>query len=222
MQRKLNATAVRNAKPKPDGKPNKLTDGGGLYLLINKAGKYWRYNYRYQGKQKTLALGTYPEIKLKEARERHEQARTLLARDVDPSEFKQAVKAEQVAKTQDYFEAIATEWFMKFSTGWTVGYKDKIWNYLQTDIFPYVGTRPISEIEPPDVLKVCNRAVDRGTVYTAHIIKQIFGEVFRYAVATGRAKRDPAADLKGALPAPKTTHFATITKPSEIGGSSYA
>lgn len=216
MKRTLTDTAAKNAKPQPDGKPKKYSDGGGLYLLANATGKYWRYKYRLDGKEKTLSIGGYPDISLKEARTRHEAARELLARGVDPSSHKQAVKAER--ETENSFEAVAREWFVKFRTQWVDSHASKIIRRLERDVFPWIGKQPIAAIEPPDILECLRRIEARGALETAHRAKQNIGQVFRYAVATGRAKRDQTADLKGALPPPKKTSFAAITDPQEVGG----
>lgn len=133
MQRKLTDAKVKNAKPKPDGKVNKLSDGGGLCLQVSATGKYWRYNYRYEGKQKTLAIGVYPDIGLSGARDKHAEARELLAEGIDPNEKKQATKQAEQVKHQDCFENIATDWFKKFSEGWTEKHKAKKWGYLEKD-----------------------------------------------------------------------------------------
>ncbi len=217
MQRKLTDAKVKNARPKPDGKVNKLSDGGGLFLQVSATGKYWRYNFRYAGKQKTLSLGVYPDVGLSSAREEHSKARELLAEGIDPSAKKRDIKKDEQAKHRDCFENIATDWFNKFSDHWTDKHKAKKWDYLKRDLFPFIGHIPINEIEAPDILAACNVFVERGKVYTAHNIKQAAGQVFRYGVATGRCKRDPAADLRGALPPIKETHYPTITKPMEVG-----
>jgi len=217
MQRKLSDRQIKTAKPKHDGKVTKLSDGGGLFLQVSTTGKYWRYNYRFEKKQKTLSLGIYPDISLSLARERHNEARELLARGVDPSQERQAEKQAEQAKHQDSFENIATEWFAKFSEEWTANHKAKVWKYLERDLFPMIGDTPINDIEPPDVLKACNILVERGSTYSAHKVKQTAGQVFRYGVATGKCQRDTAADLRGALPSPKETHYPTITKPLEVG-----
>ena len=217
MKYNLTDTAIRNAKPQPNGNPKKYTDGGGLYLLVNTRGKYWRYKYRMNGKEKTLAIGIYPDISLKLARERHQEARELLARGVDPSGYKQAVKAEQEAMHKNSFEAVAREWFVKFRHQWVDSHADKVIRRLERDIFPWLGKQPIAMIEPPDILNCLRRIEARGALETAHRAKQNIGQVFRYGVATGRVKRDQTADLKGALPPPKKGNFAAITKPKEIG-----
>lgn len=217
MQRKLSDIKIRNSKPKPDGKVSKLSDGGGLFLLVTPTCKSWRYSYRINQKQKTLSLGTYPEISLTEARRLHESARKQLAHDIDPAASKQEAKKTQQAKHQDCFSNVATEWFSKFSDSWTINHKNKIWKYLERDLFPLIGDLPINEIEPPQVLAACNTLVERGSTYSAHKVKQTAGQVFRYGVATGKCQRDQSADLRGALPPAKTKNYPTITKPTEVG-----
>ncbi len=217
MKRKLTNTAVKNAKPSPEGKAIKFTDGGGLYLLVNKTGKYWRYNYRYLKKQKTLALGVYPEITLASAREAHQKARELIAQNIDPAIYKKMQTEKRQIEASNSFEAIGNEWYLKFSEQWSKTHKERVLCILKRDVFPYIGKRPVSEVEPPEILHVCNRVVDRGAIYTAHKTKQICGQVFRYAVATGRATRDPTPDLKGALPPTVTKHMAAITDPIKVG-----
>lgn len=217
MKRNLTNTAVKNSKPNTEGKPIKYTDGGGLYLLVNKTGKYWRYNYRYLKKQKTLAIGVYPEISLATAREIHQRARELIARGIDPAIYKKTQNEKRLESASNNFEAIANEWFIRFSKDWSETHKKKVISILKKDAFPYIGKRPITEIEPPEILQICNRVVSRGATYTAHKTKQICGQVFRYAVSTGRAVRDPTPDLKGALPSIQTKHMAAITDPVKVG-----
>jgi integrase len=218
MKYQLTDTSVKAAKPKAEGKPIKYTDGGGLFLLVNQSGKYWRYSYRFNDKQKTLALGVYPDINLKTAREKHQEARELLARGVDPSEYKQQAKAEQIAITENTFEAIALEWFSKFSKDWAESYSIKLISRFKNDVFPWLGNRPIATIEPPEILKCLKRVEERGALDSAHRIKRNIGQVFRYAVATGRAQRDQTADLKGSLPPTKKTNLAAIIDPLRVGG----
>ncbi len=205
---------VKNAKP--GEKARKLADGGGLFLLVHPNGsKYWRLKYRFAGKEKLLALGVYPEVGLKEARDKRFKARKQLSTGVDPGE---ARKAEKVAKTgADSFEAITREWFDKFSPTWAPSHSSKVIRRFEKDIFPYLGKRPISEINAPELLAVLRRVEDRGAIETAHRAKQNCGQVFRYAVATGRAERDPTGDLKGALPPPKKSRHAAITDPKQVG-----
>lgn len=217
MKFRLTATAVRNAKPKPDGKANKLTDGGGLYLLVSATGKYWRYDYTHSDKRKTLAIGIYPDISLQQARELHQQARSLLAQGVDPSQNKQDARAAKRAKTEHTFEVIAREWHTKDAGKWSNGHSVQILTRLERDVFPCIGNAPITEITIPTILK-CLRAIqDRGAVDTAHRVKTDIGQVFRYAVATGRATHDPTPTMKGALKEAKGKHFPAITDPNKVG-----
>ena len=220
MKYRLTDTATRNAKPLPDGKPAKHTDGGGLYLWVTQSVKVWRYDYTrpVTGKRNTLVIGSYPEIGLRDARERHQTARDLLARGVDPSEYRQAEKAAERALHENSFEAVAREWFVKYRPTWAESHSNKIIRRFERDIFPWIGSRPIAELEPQNILQCLRRIEVRGALETAHRAKQDIGQVFRYAVATGRATRDQTADLKGALPPPTKRHFAAITDPQEVGG----
>jgi integrase len=212
---RLTNVVVLNAKPQE--KPYKLIDGRGLYVLINKAGKYFRWDYRFAGKRKTLALGIYPEISLKEAREKHEDLRRLLARDIDPMEMKKQKKAEVLAEVENSFEFVAREWFAKNKVVWTARHADTIISRLQNNIFPWLGAVEISAISAPMLLEALRRIEERGATETAHRVKQICGQVFRYAIATGRAERDPSFDLRGALAPTKSKSMATITDPQKIG-----
>lgn len=212
---RLTNVVVLNAKPQD--KPYKLIDGRGLYVLVNKAGKYFRWDYRFAGKRKTLALGVYPEISLKEAREKHEDLRRLLARDIDPMEMKKQKKAEVQAEVENSFEFVAREWFAKNKSVWTARHADTIISRLQNNIFPWLGAAEISAISAPMLLEALRRIEERGALETAHRVKQICGQVFRYAIATGRAERDPSFDLRGALAPTKSKSMATITDPQKIG-----
>lgn len=204
----------RSAKA-PD-KPRKLSDEKGLYLLVNATGRYWRMDYRFGGKRKTLALGVYPEVSLKAAREGRDAARSLCRDGVDPSSAKKAQRASQGGA--DTFEAVAREWYEKHAPGWAETHRTKIISRLENDVFPWIGSRPIAAIDPPELLAVARRIESRGTLDTAHRALQNCGQVFRYAVATGRAQRDPSGDLRGALPPLRQKdHFATITEPAAIG-----
>lgn len=208
----LTDSAIRSTKPA--AKPIKLSDGEGMYLLLNPNGaRWWRFDYRFGGKRKTLSFGTYPDTGLKLARERRNSARALLASDIDPSAKRQA---EKVANA-DTFECIAREWFAKFAPGWAKGHADKIISRLERDLFPWIGDRPIACIEPPELLACLQRIENRGALDTAHRAHQNAGQVFRYAVATGRAKRDPSGDLRGALPPAQHVHYPTITEPARVG-----
>ncbi len=211
----LKDTAIRNAKPKE--KQYKLYDEKGLYLLVKKAGKYFRFDYRYAGKRKTLALGVYPGVKLAEARERRDNARKLLQNDIDPAQHRKETKAMRKDQAVNSFEAIAREWFTKNKHIWTEGHSRTIIRRLELNIFPWLGTRPVAFISAPELLAVLRRIEDRGALETAHRVKQICGQVFRYAIATGRAERDPSADLRGTLTPAKHRCMATITDPKKIG-----
>jgi integrase len=206
---------VRNEKP--TDKPRKLADERGLYLLINQVGKYWRFDYRFNNKRKTLALGVYPDVSLALARERRDAARMQLANGIDPGENRKAQKAAAQGRAANSFEAVAREWFAKFSPNWVDSHASKIFLRLQNDVFPWLGERPIAEIAAPEILTCLRRVEQRGAVETAHRVLQNCGQVFRYAVATGRALRDPCGDLRGALPPVKQRHHPSITDPAEIG-----
>jgi integrase len=211
----LTDTSIRNAKA--GEKQRKLSDGGGLYLLVaTTGGKLWRLKYRFAGKEKLLALGAYPDVSLKDARERRDDARKLLARGIDPSESRKAQKATTSSRSADSFEVIAREWFAKYSPTWAKSHSEKIIQRLERDIFPWLGARPIAEITAPELLTLLRRIEDRGAKDTALRAKQNCGQVFRYAVATGRAERDPSNDLRGALAPVKHENFASITEPAEV------
>jgi len=201
---KLTATAVTQAKPKP--KPYSLSDGGGMYLLVNATAKYWRYDYRFAGKRKTLALGVYPATSLKQAREKHQRARENLANGIDPSAHKKALSAATQAAFTNSFEALAIEW-SKTRSKKSESTEKRQTALLQKNLFPHLGNRPIAEIKAPELLKALRKIENRGAIETAHRAKRLAGQIFRYAVATGRAERDPSVDLKDALTQPTTTHF---------------
>lgn len=212
----LTDTEIRKAKP--EAKAKRMFDGRGLYLEVSPAGgKWWRLKYRFGGKEKRLSLGTYPDTTLAEARDKREAARKLLAADVDPSEQRKAEKAANTERAANSFEALAREWFAKRKRGWAENHSSKIFRRLEKDIFPWIGGRPINDITPPELLKVLRRIESRGALETAHRARATCGQVFRYAVATGRAERDPAADLQGALESVPKNHLASITDPKAIG-----
>ncbi len=216
MKRSLNNTLVKSAKPSHNGKPKKYTDGGGLYLLVSKTNKYWRYNYKFMGKWKTLALGVYPKISLKDARIAHEEARELLSRGIEPNEYKKLQQLQGSSKA-DTFEAVALEWFSIWKKDNSASHAKRTLARLNNDAFPWLGSRQIVAIEPPEILVVLRRIESRGALETAHRVKQLIGQVFRYAVVTGRASRDQTADLKGALQPFRKKQFPAITDPVEIG-----
>ena len=211
---KLTAQRVKAAKP--ESKQYKLTDGGGLYLLVKKTGKYWRYDYRYLGKRKTFSIGVYPEISLKKARERHQEARKLLDRDIDPGHHKKLIKAVKIDSAKNSFTALASEWVAKQS--WTEGHRRTVISRLERDISPYLGDRPVSVITAKEILVVCRRVESRGAIESAHRIKTIIGQVMRYCVSLELVDGDPTRDLKGALTPAVSKNMAAITKPEEVGG----
>ncbi len=213
----LTDTAIRNAKPAE--RPVKVFDGGGLFLLITPTGgKWWRLQYRVEGRRKLLSFGVYPDVGLKEARECRDEARKLLVAGIDPGENRKAVKAAKAERGANTFEVIAREWIEKQSTQrWTESNKNKVTKRLENDVFPWLGKRPVEDITAPEVLKILERIEERGTADTAHRVLQSCGQVFRYAVASGRAKYNPCPDLKGALTPVKKQHLAAITEPKQVG-----
>jgi integrase len=221
----LSDIQVKNAKPQ--AKDITMFDGGGLYLLIGKLksdpdnkplppSKLWRFKYRFAGKEKLLSFGTYPEITLADARQRREDARKLLANGVDPGEFKKSQKSARGELLADSFEFVAREWQAKFSGTWSTVHADTIKDRLEKEIFPWLGSRPVSEIKAPELLAVLRRMESRGALDTAHRVRNHCSNVFRYGIATGRAERDPAADLRGALPPVKYGHMAAPTDPKDV------
>jgi hypothetical protein len=208
---------IKVQKVKSKNKNVTLFDGGGLFLMVTPTGgKLWRFKYRYDGKQKLLAFGSYPEISLLEARKQRDEARSQLAHDIDPGAVRKAQKQANTEATET-FEIIAREWHERFKSNWTTEYASKIMSRLEGDVFPYIGAKPIKEIKAPELLTVLRRVEARGTFELAHRIRTICGQVFRYAVATGRAERDPAADLRGALSPVKTINRAAIIEPKKVG-----
>lgn len=212
----LTDKAISNAKPGP--KPIKLFDGRGLFLLVTPAGgKWWRLKYRHDGKEKLLSLGVYPDVSLKDARDRCDAARKQLADGIDPSVNRKAQKSLREQQAANSFETVSREWYEKHSPGWVPSHGDRIIRRLERDIFPHIGKRPISEIAAPELLEVIRRIEARGALETAHRAMSNCGQVFRYAVATGRASRDPSGDLRGALPPVRGEHFAAVTEPEQVG-----
>jgi integrase len=212
----LTDVGVRNAKPRE--RAFKLSDEKGLYLLVEPSGsKLWRLKYRFANKEKKLALGVYPEVTLAQARERQLEARRLLANGVDPGEYKKQAKRAARVASANTFEAVAREWFSKFSSGWAESHSSKVLLRLENDLFPWLGHRPIAEIEADELLQSIRSVEARGALDTAHRCLQSCGQIFRYAIATTRAKRNPAADLRGALPPAQGGHFASIVDPAGVG-----
>lgn len=213
----LTDTKVRNVKA--GEKAQKLFDGGGLYLLVTpQGGKSWRLKYRFEGKEKLLAFGTYPEVSLSDARLKREEARQLLSRIIDPGAVRKAEKQAGADRAANSFEAITREWLAKYAPTWSPGHVVNITCRMERDVFPWIGEKPIAEIKAPELLAVLRRVESRGLLSTAHRIQGYCGLVFRYAVATGRAERDPTADLRGALPPSAKSHYAAIIDPKELVG----
>jgi len=205
-------------KTKPQAKSLRLSDGRGMYLEISPAGgKWWRFKYRFAGKERRISLGVYPDVPLAAAREKREEARRQVAAGIDPGEQRKAAKVALVESTENTFEAITREWFGLFSTKWVKGHADKIIRRLELNVFPWLGSRPIKAITAPELLAVLRRVESRGANETAHRALQVCGRVFRYAIATGRAERDPSRDLSGALAPIQERHFASITEPLAVG-----
>ena len=211
---KLVAIAIKQAKT--DDKPYSLVDGGGLYILIKPQGKYWRYNYRFEGKQKTLALGVYPAISLSDARKAHQTAREQIASGIDPAELKRTKKISTHLASDDSFEATAIEWFGQRMLDKSDSHKKRTKRILEKDLIPSLGQRAISKITARELLLVLKK-IESRSVDMAHRAKQTAGLVLRYAIASGRTERDVSQDLLGALKLKSTKHLAAITSPSEVG-----
>ena len=206
----LSDTQIKNTRARD--KQFKLADGKGLYLLVTPSGgKLWRYDYRFDGKRKTLSFGSYPEIPLIEARKRLLEARTTLKHGIDPSE---KIKAE---KRVDYFKKVADEWLDRLKPTWTPGHYKTVRSRLDRDVLPWIGDRPINGITPPEILQLLRRVEFRGAIETAHRIKTVCSQIFRYAVATGLVASDPCRDLNGALTPVIKKHMAAITDPEKFG-----
>ena len=212
----LNALKAKQAKSKK--RDYKISDEKGLYLLVKKSGaKYWRLKYRFEGKEKLLALGVFPIVSLKEARERRDEARIAIANGLDPSELKRTNKILKINAANNNFKITAHEWYEKQMPQWSSSHSKRVKTAIDKDLSSTLGNRPIDTITPTEILDCLRKIEARGSIETAHRVKQIAGQIFRYAVATGRAVRDPTSDLKGALPAPKKNHLPAITDPEEVG-----
>jgi len=213
----LTDTFVKNVKHTGSPAGDKHSDGGGMYLLVNAGSKYWRMNYRFAGKQKTLALGVYPDVSLLKARQRRDAARQQLADGIDPGIAKQEAKQAQAAALANTFEKVARDWLIKTAADRGVSTAKKTESWLVHDVFPYIGSMAISTIGPRDVLGALRYMEARGALDAVQRVKQICGRVFRYAVATGSAERDVTQDLKGALTTANPSHYAAITDPKQAG-----
>jgi len=210
---KLTENEVKKAKP--TDKPYKIADGGGMYLLVKPTGgKYWHLAYRFNNKQKLLALGVYPDVSLKEARIKREAARKLLQKGTDPSEAKKEEKRLSILQAENTFEAIAKEWLSNKTK--LQANTVKTYHHYLSYVFEAFGQKPITDVTSPDILALCRKIEAKGTIETAHRIKMTCGLVFRYAIATGRANYEPTQALKGALQPVITTHHASMVKPSDV------
>jgi integrase len=206
----LTDRAIRNAKP--GDKPIRLFDGGGMYLEIAPSGgKWWRFKYRFDGKEKRLSLGVFPDVALAAARKRRDEARELIADGKDPGAQRKAAKREAEGRAANSFEAVAREWYAKQSHTWVTTHANDVLRRLEGNLFPEIGDKPIAELEAPDLLAAVQRIEERGARDLAHRVLQVAGQVLRYGIATGRCKRDLSADLKGALAPHKSKHQAAVT-----------
>ena len=207
---------IKNAKPRD--KSYRLYDEKGLYLEVTPAGgKLWRLKYRFGGKEKRLSIGPYPEVGLKAAREARDSARSLRASGIDPSEHKKRQKVAQTKHTDGAFETLAREWHMGKSRVWSTIHSKNVLDRLTRNVFPYVGKAPIEDITAPDLLKLLRRIEERNAHETAHRVLGNIGEVYRYAIASGKAERNIALDIKGALQPVKKQHLAAVTEPKRVG-----
>lgn len=212
----LTDTFVRQVKPSGKAAGDSHADGGGMYLLVKPSGKYWRMDYRFAGKRKTLALGVYPAVTLAQARRRRDDAKAQLADGVDPSVSKREEKLARKMVAENTFEKVAMQWLHATAADRKEITQQKVQTWLEKDIFPSIGKLPISTIGPRDVLAMARKMEERGANESAKRLVQICGQVFRYAVAEGSAERDVTQDLKGALQKAEKRHYAAITDPAQL------
>ncbi len=212
---RLSTAKIHNATAQK--KTVRLFDGRGLYLEIAPTGsRWWRFKYRFAGKEKRISLGVYPDVGLKKARDRRDEMRKLVADGIDPSAARKQQKLMALDATANTFEAVAREWFEKHSANWEASYSVKLLARLEANVFPWLGDRPIGDIKPPELLSVLRRVESRGVLETAHRLMNYCGNIYRYAVATGRAERDISSDLRGALPPSTPQHHASVTDPEGV------
>ena len=212
----LTVVEIKSAKPKE--KPYKMADEKGLYLLVNPNGsKLWKFKYRFSGVEKKLSFGAFPNVSLAAAREARDEARRQLTNTIDPGILKNSIKRSKKMAEENSFEAVAREWHAKFTPKWSKGHGERILIRLEQNIFPWIGKSSINEVTAPEILSALRRIENRGAVETAHRVSQICGQVFRYAIVIGKAERNPAADLRGALAPVKQKHHASIIDSVEIG-----
>lgn len=219
---KLSIGTVKNAKA--EAKPRKLFDGGGMYLYVkpkpkdaNKPTKYWRIDFRVNGKYKTLSLGTYPDVSLADARKKREEIRQLIAQGIDPSVQRKAIKAVKTEQNTNTFEIIGREWLEKQSTSWVPSHAERNKRRLEKYIFPLLGAKSIAEIKPHELLEALLRIEQSGNIETAHRVKSLCDQIFDYAINTLRCSNNPAHPIRKSLQKPIKNHFSTIIDPVEIG-----
>ncbi|WP_026836362.1 tyrosine-type recombinase/integrase [Limisalsivibrio acetivorans] len=214
----LTDTAIKKAKFDPAKKKTTISDEKGMYLQVMENGsKYFRLDYRFAGKRKTLALGVYPQTTLKEAREKRDQAKKQISEGIDPVQYKKFLKKTSLEETENSFEAVAAEWYSKYKPKWSTDHASKKWRRLELYVLPYIGKMPIKQITSKDLLEVLRNIEKRGITETAHRTKSVCSEVFRYAIATDRTENDPSVALKGALSPKSPKNMATITRPTDVG-----
>jgi integrase len=213
----LTDTFIRQVKHSGAPAGDKYSDGQGMFLLVKRTNKYWRMSYRFDRKQKTLAFGVYPAVSLALARRRRDDARKALAEGIDPAQAKSAAKAAKEAEAANTFEALAREWLKKVSRSRSVSTQEKVTAWLEHDVFPFVGKMPIATMKPRDILKVVQKMEARGAVDSAHRVKQVCGQVFRFGVALDVVDRDVTVDLKDALVPVPRKNYAALTEPKEVG-----
>jgi len=213
----LTATFVKNAKYTGESAGDKHRDGGGMYLLVNASGKYWRMDYRFADKRKTLALGVYPAVSLEKARKRRDAARELLADGKDPGAVKREERQATAMAAANTFELVAREFLQTKVDAWTPMYAAKWLRGMEKDLFPFIGKLPIATVTPPKLLDALRKCEKRGAIESAHTLRQTAGQVFRYGIQTGRCERNPSQDLQGALKPVTTKHMAAILEPIKVG-----
>lgn len=215
LAERLTDVKVKNTPPKD--KPYKLAAGRGLHLLVKTDGsKHWQFRFRFNGKENTIAIGRYPEITLANAEKQATQELELLAEGINPSERKKALKASKSGALANSFEVVAREWANSYFTNKSESHKERTLKRLENYIFPYLGDKPISEINAPQILEVVKRIENLNKLETAHRTLQATSQVFKYAIQKGKALRNPCPDLQGALPSPVVKHMAAFTEPKEI------
>jgi integrase len=212
----LTDTFVRNVKHSGAPAGDKYSDGQGMYLLVKTTHLYWRMNYRFLGKQKTLALGVYPAVSLAQARKRRDVAHEQLAAGIDPSDAKRTEKAAKLLDAHNTFETLALQWLAQMAGSRSASTQKKVRNWLKHDVFPFIGNRPVTSIKPRDILAVIRRMEARGAIESAHRVKQVCSQICRYCVALDVVERDMTADLKGALKAAPRGNYAALTEPSDV------